>query len=621
MFRTVHLLLMAAIALCLVCVGLLAAFRPDPGGPNYEWIPERQMSRSPAFGTYAPNPNFADNLTLREAPAGTIPRGWQPRIDGITGEWVSLPGKVRGELDPQGQPFPYGPMPTDAARAGRELKSPLSFAHPHAKQQGAALYAIYCQLCHGPTGMGDGPVSGRGFPAPLSFLKPQAMEMKDGEMFHILTYGKGNMPAHAVQLTPAERWALVLHVRVLQNQFTEFPNVRLADTIQIYKANCMGCHGEDGAGQLIRGKVPNVPDFSSLAWQFSKTNLEITNRIEYGDEPLMPSFRYKLSRDNILALAIYLRSFAVKEGAAAPMPALPATAAGMTPVQIFRAFCLACHNVDGKGAIVRPGMPDIPDFTVAAWQTSKKDEELSKSILSGGKFMPPMKDRLTAADADNMVKFVRAFKDGKQVVELETPQVPISAEYLAHPLVGASSLGLLSSSHAKGPWLAATTLWHDRTEFLDSELGKQRKDIVKEKSGVMPPEIAERLRIASVIYRAYCVACHGPDGNGVPAMRAALPLLPDFTRASFQDQHSDPQLMISILDGKGTQMPSNRGRVTERQARDLALVVRAFGPAGATPTATSAAPSDFQMQFEQLQRQWEALERELRSLKKTPSKH
>ena len=82
-------------------------------------------------------------------------------------------------------------------------------------------------------------------------------------------------------------------------------------------------------------------------------------------------------------------------------------------MQIFRAYCLACHNVDGSGAIVRPGMPDIPDFTVGAWHTTKKDDELSKSILSGGKFMPPMKDKLTPADADKMAEFIRAFQ-GRQ---------------------------------------------------------------------------------------------------------------------------------------------------------------------------------------------------------------
>src|SRR5579862_1245298 len=63
-------------------------------------------------------------------------------------------------------------------------------------------------------------------------------------------------------------------------------------------------------------------------------------------------------------------------------------ATGLHPEQIFRNFCLACHNVDGKGGIVRTAMPDIPDFTALAWHKSKNDAELSKAILSGGKFMP-----------------------------------------------------------------------------------------------------------------------------------------------------------------------------------------------------------------------------------------
>ena len=73
-----------------------------------------------------------------------------------------------------------------------------------------------------------------------------------------------------------------------------------------------------------------------------------------------------------------------------------------------------------------------------------------------------------------------------------------------------------------------------------------------------------------------------------PAYRPCAPLcrrLPDFTRPSFQEQHSDPQLLISILDGKGTLMPANRGRINEAQARDLVAFIRAFGPAGSTAAA------------------------------------
>jgi hypothetical protein len=90
--------------------------------------------------------------------------------------------------------------------------------------------------------------------------------------------------------------------------------------------------------------------------------------------------------------------------------------------------------------------------------------------------------------------------------------------------------------------------------------------------------------------------------------------LPDFTKVAFRDQHSDPQILISILEGKGTLMPANRGRVNESQARDLVAFIRAFAPAGAE--SASLAPNEFQSQFEQLQQQWDALERDIRALKK-----
>jgi cytochrome c len=82
------------------------------------------------------------------------------------------------------------------------------------------------------------------------------------------------------------------------------------------------------------------------------------------DAAVMPNFRYKLTRDQILALSIYIRSFAIKESGAVAKPALPTSAAGLTEVQIFRAFCVACHNRDGKGGHRSAGHARHPRFHV-----------------------------------------------------------------------------------------------------------------------------------------------------------------------------------------------------------------------------------------------------------------
>ena len=91
-----------------------------------------------------------------------------------------------------------------------------------------------------------------------------------------------------------------------------------------------------------------------------------------------------------------------------------------------------------------------------------------------------------------------------------------------------------------------------------------------------------------------------------------MPGIPDFTNRDWQKAASTPQLIISILDGKGTLMPAFRGRVNDEQAPDLTAYIRAFGP---TPAAPSEVPaSDFERRFHELQDQWNELQKQLESL-------
>lgn len=177
--------------LLLALVAMVAAnwlVVPNPARPNLEFLP--QMAHSPRFNAFAPNSNFADGSTLQSSEPGTIPRGHMP--------------------------LHYAATPQDAAQAGEELHSPVGADNGWARERGAFVFANFCQECHGAGGVGNGPVVQRGFPPPPSLLADRARGLKDGQIFHILTYGQNNMPSYASQLSRQDRWNVIAYLRALQ---------------------------------------------------------------------------------------------------------------------------------------------------------------------------------------------------------------------------------------------------------------------------------------------------------------------------------------------------------------------------------------------------------------------
>jgi len=92
--------------------------------------------------------------------------------------------------------------------------------------------------------------------------------------------------------------------------------------------------------------------------------------------------------------------------------------------------------------------------------------------------------------------------------------------------------------------------------------------------------------------------------------------IPDFTSREWQTSRSNSQLQTSILEGKGTFMPTWTGKFTAEFARDLIAQVRAFGPADLLTAglAAPAATTNFENQIRSLQVQWDEVEKQLRAL-------
>ncbi|MFB3819254.1 MAG: cytochrome c [Candidatus Methylomirabilales bacterium] len=176
--------------LLVLSLGLHWALRRDPARANPDLFPD--MVRTLRYNAFSPNPHFADGATLQAPDPRAIPR--------------DLP------------PLPYQPNPEDALRAGQTLQNPLSTRDLAALERGRAVFGNFCQPCHGPAGRGDGPVVSRGFPAPPPLTRPQTVALPDGRLFHIVTYGQGNMAPHGSQLSREDRWKAILFIRSLQRQ-------------------------------------------------------------------------------------------------------------------------------------------------------------------------------------------------------------------------------------------------------------------------------------------------------------------------------------------------------------------------------------------------------------------
>ncbi len=112
-------------------------------------------------------------------------------------------------------------------------------------KRGQERYTIYCAVCHGPLGNGEGKIWERGYLTPTSFhtrkVAPDQVALKNpaeglgisrgyklwghpvpmdqvpvGYIFEVMTKGYGGMPSYSAQIPAPDRWKIIAYIRVLQ---------------------------------------------------------------------------------------------------------------------------------------------------------------------------------------------------------------------------------------------------------------------------------------------------------------------------------------------------------------------------------------------------------------------
>lgn len=172
----------------LALLGLERLMRNDPSRRNFELFPDMAVSK--AAESFAADAFLPGGTTLQAPIAGVVVRG--------------------------ASSFDFGAGPEEARRAGEELVAPFPLEDPAVVAQGELVFRTFCVVCHDAQGGGRGSVVLRGALPPPSLLGARAVSMADGEMFHILTRGQGNMPSYAAQIPERDRWKAIAWVRRLQ---------------------------------------------------------------------------------------------------------------------------------------------------------------------------------------------------------------------------------------------------------------------------------------------------------------------------------------------------------------------------------------------------------------------
>jgi mono/diheme cytochrome c family protein len=84
---------------------------------------------------------------------------------------------------------------------------------------GQTKYNVYCAPCHDRTGSGRGVVPAKATWVPGNLHDERIVNFVDGELYHVVSYGRRTMPGYRYQISERDRWAIVAYVRALQRSW------------------------------------------------------------------------------------------------------------------------------------------------------------------------------------------------------------------------------------------------------------------------------------------------------------------------------------------------------------------------------------------------------------------
>jgi mono/diheme cytochrome c family protein len=183
------------------------------------------MARQPRYNPHEPSAFFEDGSSARPLVEGTVNRsaGESDGYEFYRSAVTTTAEGVNASIHNRALNTASADFPPDFPRSGEDLRRAL--------ERGRERFNIYCAVCHGETGAGDGMIVQRGFIRPPAFYPLAVHQRTDPDLYHRelnlltvppgyivdkITNGYGAMYSYASRVAPADRWAIAAYVRVLQ---------------------------------------------------------------------------------------------------------------------------------------------------------------------------------------------------------------------------------------------------------------------------------------------------------------------------------------------------------------------------------------------------------------------
>lgn len=183
-------------------VSLVSCFNNN--NRNYQYMPN--MYEPVGYETYGDYDIevFKDGQEAMLPAEGSISRGWMP--------------------------YDYENSTAGLELAKAELKNPLAVTEKNL-EEGKKMYNIYCAVCHGKAGDGQGILVQREKILGIPSYADAGRNITEGGTYHVQMFGLNSMGSYASQTNEKERWQITMHVLNLKATLNGEPLLELTKEV------------------------------------------------------------------------------------------------------------------------------------------------------------------------------------------------------------------------------------------------------------------------------------------------------------------------------------------------------------------------------------------------------